>query len=57
MCRSAICRSCGLTTWTGCGQHVADVMRDVAVDSRCRCSPASASAGSRLSRILHRAQA
>ncbi len=25
MCRPAKCRSCGKTTWAGCGQHVGQV--------------------------------
>ncbi len=29
MCRPATCKTCGKTTWAGCGQHVDQVMRDV----------------------------
>ncbi|NHI15632.1 hypothetical protein [Microbacterium excoecariae] len=29
MCRPATCRTCGKTTWAGCGQHVAQVKRTV----------------------------
>ena len=25
MCRAVRCKTCGKTTWAGCGQHVADV--------------------------------
>ena len=25
MCRPTTCKTCGKTTWAGCGQHVADV--------------------------------
>lgn len=25
MCRATRCRTCGKTTWAGCGQHVASV--------------------------------
>lgn len=29
MCRAVACRTCGKTTWAGCGQHVAQVKRSV----------------------------
>lgn len=29
MCRAATCKTCGKTTWAGCGRHVPDVMRHV----------------------------
>ena len=29
MCRPATCKTCQKTTWTGCGQHVADVKASV----------------------------
>lgn len=35
MCRALTCRQCGKTTWTGCGQHVDRVMRDVRPADRC----------------------
>ncbi|PJJ57634.1 hypothetical protein CLV56_1870 [Mumia flava] len=35
MCQPATCRTCGKTTWTGCGRHVDDVMRNVPADRRC----------------------
>ena len=35
MCRSVTCRTCGKTTWAGCGQHVDQVMRDVPKAERC----------------------
>lgn len=35
MCSPATCRRCGKTTWTGCGQHVDQVMRGVPRDQRC----------------------
>ncbi|CAM2923302.1 hypothetical protein ACSL103130_07195 [Actinomyces slackii] len=37
MCRPVTCRTCGKTTWAGCGQHVDQVMRDVAPAQRCTC--------------------
>lgn len=36
MCSPAMC-SCGKFGWTGCGDHVADVMREVPAANRCDC--------------------
>ncbi len=35
MCRAVRCKTCGKTTWAGCGQHVSQVMAGVARDDRC----------------------
>lgn len=35
MCRAVACKTCGKTTWTGCGQHVQQVMRRVPSTQRC----------------------
>lgn len=35
MCRAVSCRTCGKTTWAGCGQHVDTVMRGVPQTDRC----------------------
>lgn len=35
MCRAIICRSCGKTTWAGCGQHVDQVLAGVEPADRC----------------------
>lgn len=35
MCRPATCRTCGKTTWAGCGQHVDQVMANVPTSQRC----------------------
>lgn len=35
MCRTTTCRTCGKTTWAGCGQHVDQVMRPVPSTQRC----------------------
>lgn len=35
MCRAVNCRTCGKTTWAGCGQHVDQVMRGVPRAERC----------------------
>ncbi|WP_336644817.1 hypothetical protein [Microbacterium sp. USHLN186] len=36
MCRAVTCRTCGKTTWAGCGQHVDSVMAGVPSNRRCR---------------------
>jgi hypothetical protein len=36
MCRAVNCRTCGKTTWAGCGQHVDQVMRGIPSSQRCR---------------------
>jgi hypothetical protein len=35
MCRPKTCRTCGKTTWAGCGMHVDQVMAGVPRDERC----------------------
>lgn len=35
MCRAVTCRTCGKTTWAGCGQHVDSVLRGVPRAQRC----------------------
>lgn len=35
MCYATTCRKCGKTTWSGCGQHVDQVMRRVPASQRC----------------------
>ncbi len=35
MCRAVKCKTCGKTTWAGCGQHVDQVMRSVPAEQRC----------------------
>lgn len=35
MCRSVTCRTCGKTTWAGCGQHVDSVRRTVPASQWC----------------------
>jgi len=39
MCRQVMCRTCGLATWSGCGQHVDQVMAGVPKSERCVCPP------------------
>jgi hypothetical protein len=57
MCRPASCKTCGKTTWAGCGQHVDQVMAGVAPSQRCPGhgeTSGSSSSGSFLSRLLGR---
>ena len=35
MCRAVQCRTCGRTTWSGCGQHVDTVRRGVPAGQWC----------------------
>lgn len=35
MCRATRCKTCGKTTWAGCGQHVNQVKAGVAADQWC----------------------
>lgn len=35
MCSPTRCNVCGKTTWTGCGQHVAQVKARVSADQWC----------------------
>lgn len=37
MCSPAVCRNCGKVTYTGCGQHVDEVMAGVAASRQCTC--------------------
>jgi hypothetical protein len=57
MCRPVRCRTCGKTTWAGCGQHIDQVKATVPADQWCpghdNPGPRSASGGL-LSRLLGR---
>ncbi|GAA1974617.1 hypothetical protein GCM10009798_39820 [Nocardioides panacihumi] len=35
MCHPTRCKTCGKTTWSGCGRHVADVKARVPADQWC----------------------
>ena len=35
MCRPVRCKTCGKTTWAGCGRHVHEVMAGVPSADRC----------------------
>lgn len=56
MCRAATCKTCGKTTWAGCGQHVDQVMRNVPNGQRCpgHASTPSTGGGGFLGRIFGR---
>lgn len=46
MCSPATCRTCGKTTWSGCGMHVKQVMKNVPAAQQCTCNaPAVQTAG------------
>ena len=53
MCRAVTCRTCGKTTWAGCGDHVDSVMRGVPSDERCQGHEDEAGSGF-LARLLGR---
>ncbi|MDF9279029.1 hypothetical protein P4U43_14660 [Arthrobacter sp. EH-1B-1] len=63
MCRTTTCMYCRRTTWSGCGNHVDQVMRGVPNSERCTCSTVngrtttqekSSGAGTWLSRLFGR---
>ena len=35
MCRPVACKTCGRTTWAGCGQHIESVRRSVPASDWC----------------------
>lgn len=35
MCSAVTCTTCGKMTWSGCGQHVDQVMRGIPASQRC----------------------
>jgi hypothetical protein len=37
MCSPAPCHQCGKVTWSGCGEHVAEVMVNVPREQQCTC--------------------
>ena len=56
MCRPANCKTCGKTTWAGCGKHVDQVMANVKAAQRCPGHPqdTNTGGGSLLSRLFGR---
>jgi hypothetical protein len=35
MCQKVTCRKCGKASWSGCGQHVNEVMRGIPKSQQC----------------------
>jgi hypothetical protein len=54
MCRAVTCKTCGKTTWAGCGEHVDEVMRGVPRTDRCQGHDREPSTGGFLSRLFSR---
>jgi hypothetical protein len=55
MCRAVNCRTCGKTTWAGCGQHVNQVFAGVPTSQRCEGHEnADTERGGFLTRLLRR---
>jgi hypothetical protein len=54
MCRAVNCKTCGKTTWAGCGEHVGDVMRGVPRTDRCQGHDREPRAGGFFSRFFSR---
>lgn len=55
MCHASRCRTCGKTTWKGCGQHVSQVRAGIPVDQWCPGHPdAEASNDSWFRRLVGR---
>ncbi len=54
MCRQVTCKTCGKTTWAGCGQHVRQVMAGVPKSQQCQGHAAAPSEGGWFSRLLGR---
>jgi hypothetical protein len=54
VCRAVTCKTCGRTTWAGCGQHVDQVMAGVPRRDQCEGHAEEPPKGSFLSRIFGR---
>ncbi|MBS2939071.1 hypothetical protein KDN32_15125 [Nocardioides sp. J2M5] len=54
MCRPTTCKTCGKTTWAGCGQHVAQVKAMVPAGQWCTGHADEPRTGGFLSRLLGR---
>jgi hypothetical protein len=52
MCRAVVCRQCGLTTWSGCGRHVDQMMAYVDEANRCPGHPSEQRPGGGILRRL-----
>jgi len=54
MCRPVACKTCGKTTWAGCGQHVAQVKANVPAGQWCAGHEGEPKSGGFLSRLFGR---
>ncbi len=54
MCRAVTCKSCGKTTWSGCGQHVNQVLAGVPSSQRCPGHPKEPRSGGWLGSLFGR---
>jgi hypothetical protein len=54
MCYAVTCKTCGKTTWAGCGQHVADVKRSVTASQWCPGHPDAPASRGFLARLFGR---
>ena len=54
MCRAVTCKTCGKTTWAGCGQHVASVKATVPNGQWCGGHAKEPATGGFWSRLLGR---
>lgn len=52
MCRAVNCKTCGKTTWAGCGQHVNQVLAGVPTSQRCSGHAKQPSSGGWLGRLF-----
>jgi hypothetical protein len=54
VCYPANCKTCGKTTWAGCGQHVADVKRSVPANQWCPGHEDAAPSGGFFAKLFNR---
>jgi len=54
MCRRVTCSRCGKATYTGCGQHVEEVLSGVPAGQRCQCEPEPKEPGGAWRRLFGR---
>ena len=54
MCRATRCKTCGKTTWAGCGQHIAQVQASIPSGQWCPGHPKSERAPGFLARLFRR---
>jgi hypothetical protein len=52
VCRAVTCKTCGRTTWAGCGEHVDQVMGGVPRQDRCEGHAKEPAKSSFLSRLF-----